>query len=610
MNFTETDYTLCQQRYEKVEKDLEKIRSLVLADVPATVQAAVHSGESLVPMIYGEQTVYTVDEIQSFLATNVTTFCQRLLTSPWDRDFVQFTFDGAEPFARLGFSYFGFDVLFSRIRTGLVLNLLNHIDAKTGKGKHLLGVLGDILSFGQTLINRVFDEYSTLDGTRSARQGTARKSQQLLDVVIEMTVQINNVAYANTRMLGEIQAVSSRSSKVYELTQEVLAKIEQVASNAVDADNQSREASAAASNGEKVVDQAMTAIVQIEQAVRDVESRVEALQVENEKISATSNTIDAIAKKTNLLALNATIEAARAGEAGKGFAVVAGEVKDLSRQTAEATQGISARIVSLRGEMTGITEKMEETTTAVTQGQGTMREVTEQMQSIAHVSNDTSSRMSEISTLLEDQRQAVEQVTGDTRQIATSTKANSASLQKNLESMQSVGSSLGKQLQLLSDQDIPFKDIKIARADHAMWKKRFADLIVGSGKMSREELSSAKETRFGRWFEEAKARYADYPVLWTIEVPLNQVHQEALRTYDLHQAGEWEKAFANLQTVDSHSADVQQCMVMLLREIEAADKTNGGGGSAGNAGNSENTGSSGNAEAASDAGDEDDIELF
>ena len=32
-----------------------------------------------------------------------------------------------------------------------------------------------------------------------------------------------------------------------------------------------------------------------------------------------------------------TIEAVRAGEAGKGFAVVAGEIKDLARQTAEAT---------------------------------------------------------------------------------------------------------------------------------------------------------------------------------------------------------------------------------------------------------------------------------
>jgi len=58
--------------------------------------------------------------------------------------------------------------------------------------------------------------------------------------------------------------------------------------------------------------------------------------------------ISGIAAKTNLLALNATIEAARAGEAGRGFAVVAGEVKDLARQTAQATGDIGVRINAVR----------------------------------------------------------------------------------------------------------------------------------------------------------------------------------------------------------------------------------------------------------------------
>ncbi len=66
-------------------------------------------------------------------------------------------------------------------------------------------------------------------------------------------------------------------------------------------------------------------------------------------ISKVTETITAISEQTNLLALNATIEAARAGEAGKGFAVVANEIKELAKQTAEATQDIKGKIEGIQG---------------------------------------------------------------------------------------------------------------------------------------------------------------------------------------------------------------------------------------------------------------------
>ena len=66
--------------------------------------------------------------------------------------------------------------------------------------------------------------------------------------------------------------------------------------------------------------------------------------------------ITSIAQQTNLLALNATIEAARAGEAGKGFAVVANEVKDLARETAAASEDISAKIAAIQVDTGGAVE--------------------------------------------------------------------------------------------------------------------------------------------------------------------------------------------------------------------------------------------------------------
>ena len=75
---------------------------------------------------------------------------------------------------------------------------------------------------------------------------------------------------------------------------------------------------------------------------------VEALGEASTAIGDVIKIISSIADQTNLLALNATIEAARAGEVGRGFAVVAGEVKDLARETAEATQRVAEQITGIQ----------------------------------------------------------------------------------------------------------------------------------------------------------------------------------------------------------------------------------------------------------------------
>ena len=76
--------------------------------------------------------------------------------------------------------------------------------------------------------------------------------------------------------------------------------------------------------------------------------------------------ITSIAEQTNLLALNATIEAARAGEAGKGFAVVANEVKELAKQTAQATEEIGQKIGAIQADTKDAVQAIGEITASST----------------------------------------------------------------------------------------------------------------------------------------------------------------------------------------------------------------------------------------------------
>ncbi|MFW3170798.1 methyl-accepting chemotaxis protein [Geodermatophilus sp. CPCC 206100] len=96
-------------------------------------------------------------------------------------------------------------------------------------------------------------------------------------------------------------------------------------------------------------------------------AEVEALGRASASVSDVIRIISSIADQTNLLALNATIEAARAGELGRGFAVVAGEVKDLARETAAATQKVSTQITGIQTSTSSVSAGIHATSEVIGQ---------------------------------------------------------------------------------------------------------------------------------------------------------------------------------------------------------------------------------------------------
>lgn len=160
-------------------------------------------------------------------------------------------------------------------------------------------------------------------------------------------------------------------------TEEISTTIKRNADFTANARDVSKEARAEAEHGGEVVQKAINAMEDIDNASR--------------KIASITAVIDEMAFQTNLLALNAAVEAARAGDHGRGFAVVAAEVRNLAGRSAEAAKEIKALIDDSVTKVEAGTQYVGESGAALDRIVDSVKSLNELISDIASASQEQSS---------------------------------------------------------------------------------------------------------------------------------------------------------------------------------------------------------------------------
>jgi methyl-accepting chemotaxis protein len=183
----------------------------------------------------------------------------------------------------------------------------------------------------QTLIRQVQLDARQLTSSATELTAVAKQTASGTDSVSDKAHTVATAAEqasANAMSIASgMEQSSSSLSSVASATEQMSATVGDISANT----------SKARSISEQATGQAQT-----------IAEQMQKLGHAAQEIGHVTETITNISAQTNLLALNATIEAARAGTAGKGFAVVANEIKELAKQTAEATGDIKTRIAGIQ----------------------------------------------------------------------------------------------------------------------------------------------------------------------------------------------------------------------------------------------------------------------
>ena len=315
---------------------------------------------------------------------------------------------------------------------------------------------------------------------RSDEMGAMAQMLQTLvenfrEIVKELSGSVTTLVSSSGELTGVSTQTASGVQNMAELSQSVAAAAEEASSNTasvsagVDQTTHSLSSVASAteemsatvgeiaSNSEKareISEQAMSQTQVVTVTMQDLGGAAQ-------EIDKVTETITEISSQTNLLALNATIEAARAGAAGKGFAVVAGEIKELARQTADATEDIKQRISGIQTSTGSAINDISQINQVIQEVGNLVNSIAAGIEEQSVVTRDVAGNIAQASAEVNDANDQLTQTATVSQSIAEDVAAVSATVDEIRQGNEQVQTSAGELSALAEQLDVMIKKFNI-----------------------------------------------------------------------------------------------------------------------------------------------------
>jgi len=298
------------------------------------------------------------------------------------------------------------------------------------KSKDEIGQLGRVFDSMKNNLNSLIKSIqSNAEQLSSSAEELLASTEEIQASSTEVTTQVSNAA--------ETANVSKQSSAESAVAMNETAKgVQNIAEASSVLQETSLNASSNATEGKKIIDNAQTQMVTINDSTKLVDELVTRLSTQTEEIGRILNVITDITDQTNLLALNASIEAARAGEHGKGFAVVADEVKKLAEESKKSASLIGKITVDIQTDTQEVTKAVQQAISSVNDGVKIIGVAGTSFDNIVAAVNEMTAQIQEISATSEELSASAEQVTASIEEIANGAEVASTSMSTITASME------------------------------------------------------------------------------------------------------------------------------------------------------------------------------